>query len=78
MKTAVSLPDELFQQADRMARKLGVPRSRLFATALEEYLARHRDRHITARLDRVYEHESSALPPPLRRAQARTLRRESW
>jgi metal-responsive CopG/Arc/MetJ family transcriptional regulator len=61
-----------------MARKLGVPRSRLFATALQEYLARHRDHRITEQLDRVYEHESSALPPDLRRTQARSLRREPW
>lgn len=78
MKTAVSLPDDLFQQVDRMARKLGVPRSRLFATALQEYLARHQGRRITEQLDRAYEHESSALPPDLRRAQSRSLRRESW
>lgn len=78
MKTAVSLPDDLFQQADRLARKLGVPRSRLFATALQEYLARHQGRRITEQLDQVYEHESSALPPALRHTQTRSLRRASW
>jgi predicted DNA-binding protein len=56
MKTAVSLPDDLFTRAERTARRLGRTRSRLYAEALEAYLAGLDDRadQVTAALDRVY------------------------
>ena len=54
MKTAVSLPDGLYKDAEELARSMGVPRSRLFAMALEEYIDRHRSERITAALDKVY------------------------
>ena len=41
MKTAISIPDDLFRQVDACSRRLKVSRSRLFATAAREYLARH-------------------------------------
>jgi predicted transcriptional regulator len=41
MKTAISIPDELFRQVDAYSRRLKLSRSRLFATAAREYLARH-------------------------------------
>ena len=42
MKTAVSLPDEIFRQAEARAKKLRISRSKLYATALSEYLERQR------------------------------------
>lgn len=54
MKTAVSLPDDIFKEADRTAKQLGISRSELYARALEAYLAKHRAAEITATLDRVY------------------------
>ena len=41
MKTAVSLPDDLFADAERIARRLKKPRSRLYSEAIREYVARH-------------------------------------
>jgi predicted transcriptional regulator len=41
MKTAVSLPDKLFKDADRLARQLKKSRSKLYAEAITEYVARH-------------------------------------
>jgi metal-responsive CopG/Arc/MetJ family transcriptional regulator len=78
MKTAISLPDQLFHAADALAARLGVSRSRLFATALAEYLAKHQTRKVTERLNAVYGHESSTLDPALRGVQARALGRKSW
>jgi metal-responsive CopG/Arc/MetJ family transcriptional regulator len=75
MKTAISLPDDLFASADALAERLGVSRSQLFATALAEYLAKHQASQLTAQLNRVYAAEASRLEPPVRRAQARTVRR---
>ena len=78
MKTAISLPDRLFNAADALARKLGVSRSRLYATALAEYLAKHQAAKITARLDATYAAQPSDLDPALRRAQRRAVARSEW
>jgi metal-responsive CopG/Arc/MetJ family transcriptional regulator len=47
MKTAISVPDEVFEQAERTARQLNVSRSELYSRALSEYLARHTDSEVT-------------------------------
>ena len=78
MKTAISLPDDLFASADALAERLGVSRSHLFATALAEVLAKHQGRKVTERLDAVYSAEPSALDPAVRRAQARALPTDAW
>lgn len=79
MKTAISLPDDLFSAADTLARKLGVSRSRLVATALAEFVAKHRSSRITQRLDAVYAAtEESRGDEAVRKAQRRTLRRSDW
>jgi metal-responsive CopG/Arc/MetJ family transcriptional regulator len=78
MKTAVSLPDDLFASADALARRLGMSRSALVAAALAEFVAKHRASKITERLDAVYSTEESRLDAPTRRAQTRALRREDW
>ena len=82
MKTAVSLPDHLFRRADEVAGELQIPRSRLFAMALEQFLGTYRQQDVTERLNAVYRD----LPP--RQAQSvmdtgleslRTLTRDdSW
>ena len=54
MKTAVSLPEHLFRKADEVAGELGIPRSRLFAIALEQFLVNHRQQAVTERLNAVY------------------------
>jgi metal-responsive CopG/Arc/MetJ family transcriptional regulator len=54
MKTAVSIPDKLFQSAERTAKKLGIPRSQLFAKALEEFISNHEKDRITEKLNELY------------------------
>jgi metal-responsive CopG/Arc/MetJ family transcriptional regulator len=78
MKTAISLPDDLFAAAESLAAAQGVSRSRLFATALAEYVAKHRSRKVSERLNAVYAAEASALDPALRRAQARAVAKGKW
>ena len=78
MKVALSIPDDLFESADALSKRLGVSRSRLYATALADYVAKHQTRKVTERLDAVYSAEDSRLDEPLRRAQARSLQRDSW
>jgi metal-responsive CopG/Arc/MetJ family transcriptional regulator len=78
MKTAISLPDDLFSAADALAGRLGVSRSELYATALAEYLTKYDEDQITARLDELYATESSELDPFIRRAQTRSLPPGEW
>ncbi|TGL85595.1 ChpI protein [Leptospira congkakensis] len=54
MKTAISIPDDLFVSAENTAKKLGIPRSQLFAIALEEFIENHSKEKITKRLNEVY------------------------
>ena len=75
MKTAISLPDNLFQEADGYARSAGISRSELYALALTEYLARREEARITQRLNAVYGSRESGgrpeLPAPERLASSR-------
>jgi len=54
MKTAISLPDRLFYEAEKTAQSMGIPRSQLFARALAEFIDHHRKDNITERLNEVY------------------------
>lgn len=78
MKATISVPDRLFAAADGLARRLGVTRSRLYATALDEYVARHQAAWVAERLNAVYAAQPSRLDALLRRAQRRTLERSEW
>jgi metal-responsive CopG/Arc/MetJ family transcriptional regulator len=53
MKTAVSIPNDIFQGAERLARRTRRSRSRLFSDALREYLARHSPDKITEAMDQA-------------------------
>ena len=55
MKTAVSVPDDLFAQVDRLARRSRRSRSEVYSAALREYVARHAPDEVTAALDSVVE-----------------------
>ncbi len=78
MKTAVSIPDELFESAEGLARRLGMTRSELYAKALRDYLREHRGEGITERLDEVYGAEESALNPVVAKLQERSLPDDEW
>jgi metal-responsive CopG/Arc/MetJ family transcriptional regulator len=65
MKTAISLPDELFEAADELAQKLGVSRSQLYTRALSEYVAQHTESDVTERLNAVYSEVEARLDPVL-------------
>jgi predicted transcriptional regulator len=79
MKTAVSIPDEVFQQAERVAKRLKKSRSELYAEALAEYLARREPATVTvdinAALADLPEDEDAAF---VQRASRRTLSQTEW
>ncbi len=54
MKTAVSLPDALYEEAEKMASALGIPRSKLYAQAIEEFLTKTRSEYVTEKYNEVY------------------------
>jgi predicted transcriptional regulator len=53
MKTAISLPDDVFEQADSLAKRMKMSRSQLYSRALIEYVARHAPDVVTEALDRL-------------------------
>jgi metal-responsive CopG/Arc/MetJ family transcriptional regulator len=53
VKTAVSLPEDLYERAEALARSLKTSRSRLYALALEEYLRRHEEERLVEQINAV-------------------------
>jgi hypothetical protein len=80
MKTAISIPDSLFEEADRLAKTRGWSRSELYANAVTAYVNSERFSGVREKLDAVYgiNEEDSAIDPFLAEAQARSLPREKW
>ena len=78
MKTAISIPDDLFSSADRLAKRLQMSRSELYARAVAEYVAAHRSAYVRERLDEVYGAEPSSMDSSLLDAQGATLPDEGW
>jgi len=78
MKTAISLPDEIFEEAERLARRLKKSRSELYREALAEYVARHDSEAITEAMNRVADRIDSAPEPPLADVSRRILERTEW
>jgi metal-responsive CopG/Arc/MetJ family transcriptional regulator len=54
MKTAISMPDGLFREADHLANRLGISRSALYASGVAEYIGAHREQSVTERLNKIY------------------------
>jgi predicted transcriptional regulator len=80
MKTAVSVPDRLFDEAERLADHLGLARSELYARAIKAFVARHRATAVKEALDAVYaaEDQNAALDAGLEAAQRKRLTDEGW
>jgi antitoxin MazE6 len=77
MKVAISLPDPTFKAAERVSKRLGMSRSRLYAQAVEAFVKVHRGAEIRELLDTVYGSEAAAVDPLIDRLQADALR-EEW
>ncbi len=77
MKTAISIPDDVFADAEQLARELKKSRSRLYSDAMREYIARHSAESITESLDRVCD-EVGRRSEFASAAARRTLERSDW
>jgi predicted transcriptional regulator len=75
MKTAISIPDEIFEQAERLARIRGWSRSELYANAVAAFVESERFLGVREKLDAVYgaNADESSVDPLLANAQARSL-----
>lgn len=78
MKTAISIPDDLFTAADALARELGQSRSHLYSQAVREYLARHSSDSITQALDAVWADAGDEDRALVAETARRTLERTEW
>lgn len=78
MKTAISLPDSVFTEAEALARQLGISRSELYTQALITYLQQYKRHQTLEELNRVYSQESSELDSVLAKMQFESLPRENW
>jgi len=78
MKTAISIPDEVFGAAEELSRRLGMSRSQLYSQAVAAFIASHRSTGVKEKLDAIYGEEDSALDPVLAHWQSLALPREAW
>lgn len=78
MKTAISLPDPIFEEAEELAKRLGMSRSQLYATAVSQFVEAYREEAITAALNELYATEDSAVDPVLQQLQALAWPYEEW
>jgi metal-responsive CopG/Arc/MetJ family transcriptional regulator len=78
MKTAVSIPDEVFHRAERYARQAGRSRSEVFSAALREYVARHAPDDVTEAMNRVCASEPEQPDAFGAAAARRVLERTEW
>jgi metal-responsive CopG/Arc/MetJ family transcriptional regulator len=81
MKTAISIDDGLLQEADETARLMGLSRSRLFATAVRDYLQRQREERMLLRLNELYANQPEPAETRLIKgikAKVRPTLKERW
>ncbi|HMO52067.1 MAG TPA: ribbon-helix-helix protein, CopG family [Kiritimatiellia bacterium] len=78
MKTAISVPDDVFARVDRFARRNKISRSAVFAAAAAEYVQHHQRKGVTERLNELYTKENSSLDPVLSKLQLTSLSSETW
>lgn len=78
MKTAISIPDPIFQAAEGLANRLGISRSELYTKAVAEYMEFHKYQNVTEKLNEIYDEESSELDEALYTMQAKSIPKEKW
>jgi len=79
MKTAVSIPDDVFDEAERLADRLQTSRSQLYARALSEFVARHDDDRVTASMNEVVDEiGDEGVDNFSHQAAKQVLRRVEW
>ena len=76
MKTAISIPNSVYEAAQRLAARLGISRSELYARAVETFVKRHENENLTSRINQVCAKIDTSIDPALRDAQGASLRED--
>lgn len=78
MKTAISIPDKIYVEAERLSRRLKKSRSQIYTEAVTEYLARHDSDAVTEAMNQVCEKVDTRPDPAFATAARRTLKSVEW
>lgn len=78
MKTAVSVPDDVFERAERLAKREHRSRSEVYSSALREYVARHEPDEVTEAMDQVLAEVGAGIDPFVTEVSRRTLASTEW
>ena len=78
MKTALSIPDDVFKRGERLARRLHTSRSQLYTRALADFVVQHEDDEITSSMNEVIREVGADVDLFTRRAASQTLRQVEW
>ena len=78
MKVAVSIPDPLFEEAERISQRLRIPRSQLYSRALQAFVRQHSGEELTARVNAALERIGTPQEPGWENPGLEVLRREKW
>ena len=78
MKTAISIPDPLFQAAELLAQEQGLSRSELYSNAIREYVSQHKNHKVTEALNAIYTVENNSLDSNLEALQTQSTSKEEW
>lgn len=78
MKTAISLPDDLFVLADQFARDLGMSRSEFYATALRAFITSQQRESLTDSINAACSKLDTTLPADLAKMTRRKLLEVAW
>lgn len=78
MKIAVSIPDQVFAQAESLARQLNSSRSEIYSRALCEFLGRHAPDQVTERMNEALGRIGEQADPFSKHVARRVLKRVEW
>ena len=78
MKTAISIPDNIFKSAEILAKRLGVSRSELYSKAVEDFLKNNKSQGVTDALNEIYSQEDNSLENEMYDIQSKSIGEEDW
>lgn len=78
MKTAISIPDDIFEKAEHLSKRLKMSRSELYTNAVKGFIEQNKTKDITKLLNKVYEKNESGVDKILNKMQSSSMDKEKW
>jgi len=78
MKTAISINKKVYDDAENYSRSVGLSRSKLYSTAISEYIQNHAPNYVTEKYNEYYSNHDSSLDDDLKAAAYRLFDMEDW